>query len=70
VLAQAKKMRANWESRGQPGSRTFNNKTWNRSEKNSEKSNQNFNRSDTNFQEVIQKAVQEALLVEKQNQIK
>jgi hypothetical protein len=27
VLAQAKKMRANWESRGQPGSRTFNNKT-------------------------------------------
>jgi len=36
VLAQAKKMRSNWESRGQPGNKNYRNKTWNRNDKKTE----------------------------------
>ena len=63
VIAQAKKMRASWDSRS-PHKKHYPNKTWNKSEKAESKNSKN-----TAFlQEAIQKAVQEALIAERKQQ--
>ena len=63
VLAQAKKMRANWESRSNPNKKNYPNKTWTKPESSENKN--NFPKNTAFLQEAIQKAVQEALMAER-----
>ena len=70
VLAQAKRMRATWDSRSSNVPRkTFSNKTWTKNDKKEENPNNNKN-NNAYLQEAISKAVKEALMTERQNDLK